>query len=84
MTIDEQEAESRKYSDEVIILLPLASGKCAVFNAARQLQRISNFPPDLFDLEVKPPQYQPRISLPNEAWRKLNKIFNPSYDDIDI
>lgn len=37
MSPDEQEALSRKYSDDVIILLPLGSGQVAVFNAARKL-----------------------------------------------
>ncbi|SRR6266550_2585011 len=38
MTSDEQEALSRKYSDDVILLLPLKSGdRVAVFNNAREL-----------------------------------------------
>ena len=37
MTSDEQEALSRVYSDDIIILLPLRSGRVAVFNSARTL-----------------------------------------------
>lgn len=37
MTPDEQEALSRKYSDDVILLLPLKSGSWAVLNNAREL-----------------------------------------------
>ena len=37
MTPDEQEALSRRYSDDVILLLPLKSGAIAVFNNARTL-----------------------------------------------
>ncbi len=37
MTEDEQEALSRKYSDDVILLLPLESGRIAVLNNAREL-----------------------------------------------
>lgn len=37
MSPDEQEALSRRYGDEVIMLLPLRSGRLAVFNNAREL-----------------------------------------------
>ena len=37
MTPDEQEALSRVYSNDVMILLPLSSGSIAVFNNARTL-----------------------------------------------
>jgi hypothetical protein len=37
MSPDEQEARWRKYSDDVIMLLPLKSGSVAVFNSAREL-----------------------------------------------
>jgi len=37
MTVDEQEALSRKYSDDVILLLPLENGRIAVLNNAREL-----------------------------------------------
>ena len=40
MTSDEMEAESGKYSNRVLILLPLTSGLVAVFNNARQRQAI--------------------------------------------
>ena len=40
MSPNVMEAESRKYSNDVIIVLPLSSGKLAVFNAARQLAGI--------------------------------------------
>jgi hypothetical protein len=55
MTSDEQEAESRKHSNDVVILLSLASGKWAIFNAARKLERIVVFP-DAFDLKVTAPE----------------------------
>jgi hypothetical protein len=34
---DVQEALSRRYSDDIIVLLPLRSGAIGVFNAAREL-----------------------------------------------
>jgi hypothetical protein len=37
MSPDEQEAQSRKYGRDVIVLLPLRSGRVAVLNAAREL-----------------------------------------------
>lgn len=37
MSPDEQEAHSRKYGRDVIILLSLASGRIAILNAAREL-----------------------------------------------
>ena len=37
MTQDEQEALSKKYGTEVVMLLPLKSGKIAIFNSAREL-----------------------------------------------
>jgi hypothetical protein len=37
MTRDEQEALSRKYGNELVLLLPLSSGNVAVFNTAREL-----------------------------------------------
>jgi hypothetical protein len=41
MTTDEQEALSRKYSNDLILLLPLKSGNIAVFNTARELTGIA-------------------------------------------
>jgi hypothetical protein len=71
MTSDEQEAQSRKYSDDVVILLPLSSGKVAVFNNARQLERIVD--PPVTDLSVsithrvttptRRPTFNPEIEL---------------------
>lgn len=71
MTPDEQEALSRKYSDDVIILLPLKSGHVAVFNSARELCGIDDGygfcewddtgyglvfrAPDCFRQPIKPP-----------------------------
>ena len=37
MTVDEQEALSRRYGNEVISFLILRSGNVAVFNSAREL-----------------------------------------------
>lgn len=54
MTDAEIEAESRKYSLDVIIMLPLRDGRWAVFNAARQLQYISINPLSRLH-EVQPP-----------------------------
>jgi hypothetical protein len=34
---DVQEALSRRYSDDIIMLLPLRSGAIAIFNSAREL-----------------------------------------------
>lgn len=40
MTQDEMDAETRKYSNDAAILLRLKSGKIAVFNNSRVLQKI--------------------------------------------
>lgn len=37
MTPDEQEALSRKYSNDIVMLLPVASGRVAVLSFNRQL-----------------------------------------------
>ncbi len=37
MTVDEQEALSRRYENEVVSFLVLRSGNVAVFNSAREL-----------------------------------------------
>jgi hypothetical protein len=37
MSPDEQEARSRRYSNDVIMLLPLQSGSVAIFNRAGDL-----------------------------------------------
>lgn len=37
MTADEQEALSRCYGNDIILILPLTSGRIAVFNNARKL-----------------------------------------------
>lgn len=37
MSPDEQEARSRRYSNDVIMLLPLQSGNIAIFNRAGDL-----------------------------------------------
>ncbi len=44
---DEYEARSNRYSNRVIILLPLSSGNVAVFNSARELTGISSSNPAL-------------------------------------
>lgn len=40
ITPDQQEALSLKYSNQLLLLLPLSSGNIAVFNSARQLTGI--------------------------------------------
>jgi len=40
MEPDEMEAESNKYSDRAVIVLPLQGGRFAVFNNQRRLQAI--------------------------------------------
>ena len=40
MNSEEMEALSRKYSNDVVMLLVLSTGSIAVFNAARELQSI--------------------------------------------
>lgn len=40
MEPNEMEAESGKYSNRAVIILPLHSGKFAIFNNRRQLQAI--------------------------------------------
>jgi hypothetical protein len=40
---DVQEALSRRYSDDIIMLLPLRSGAIGVFNAARELCGFTKF-----------------------------------------
>lgn len=46
MTHAEQEALSRRYSNDVIILLPLHSGAIAIFNNARELCGYANIEGD--------------------------------------
>jgi hypothetical protein len=48
MSPDEQEARWRKYSDDRIILLPLKSGKIAVFNNAAELCGIVELSEDIY------------------------------------
>jgi hypothetical protein len=72
MSPDEQEAKSRRYSNDVVLLLRLASGRVAIFNNARELDRIIEPPP--FDLSVKP--VTPPKSLPSSP------LF--STDDLDL
>lgn len=48
MTPDEQEALSRRYSDDSIIILPLSSGRIAVFNRAFELCGFIDF--DLLEI----------------------------------
>jgi hypothetical protein len=56
MTSEEQEALSRKYSNDVVMLLILRNGSIAVFNAARELQSICRADDlRLHVMEVKPP-----------------------------
>lgn len=42
MTPQELEAESRKYGNDIVMLLKLSDGSFAVFNAARVLQFFSD------------------------------------------
>lgn len=61
-----QEALSRKYSDDVIMLLPLKTGRIAVFNNARELCGIIPFAFDLME-DVKSAWYPPKptkVELP--------------------
>lgn len=67
---DVQEALSRKYSDDVIMLLPLKSHKVAVFNAARDLCGIASILPSWVEVRnvwhpPKPvtPQAKPPVDL---------------------
>lgn len=56
MTDDQQEAESRKYSNDAVVLLKLRSGRIAVFNATLKLDRIIEaFPFDFTVIPVEPP-----------------------------
>lgn len=60
MTSEEQEALSRKYSNEVVMLLRLSSGSIAVFNAARELVSICRSDDLRVHVEaVKPPVTRP-------------------------
>lgn len=70
MTTDEQEALSRKYSDDVILLLPLKSGSWAVFNNARELCGFINARDDIFQNRLSgvwhppaKPAAQPAVDL---------------------
>ncbi len=47
---DEYEARSNRYSNRVIILLPLSSGNVAVFNSTRELTGISSSNPALTEV----------------------------------
>jgi hypothetical protein len=61
MTQDEQEALSKKYGNDVVIMLPLKSGNIAVFNNARELCTIVEDIRDVFD-NWYPPSVTPRIT----------------------
>lgn len=50
---DVQEALSRRYSDDIIMLLPLRSSRLAVFNAARELCGFVPVERDEFWTELK-------------------------------
>jgi hypothetical protein len=74
MSPDEQEARSRRYAHERIVLLPLSSGNIAVFNCAGELCSIEdpywfswNHTHKEFKLELKaqwhPPATRARPSL---------------------
>lgn len=60
MTAEEQEALSRKYSDDVILLLPLSTGSIAVFNNSRTLCGI--IPPSIFSPSD--------LNVLTQVWRK--------------
>jgi hypothetical protein len=49
VTPDEQESLSRKYGNEVVLILPLSSGNIAVFNNARELCGIVENIKDVLD-----------------------------------
>lgn len=51
MTTDELQAESRKYLDTRIILVPLDSGRFAVYNNAAELCAILEHNAWLYDVE---------------------------------
>jgi hypothetical protein len=48
---DKQEALSRKYSNDVVIMLPLSSGNIAIFNNARELFCITTKDHILYSIE---------------------------------
>lgn len=69
MTDDQQEAESRKYGNSVLMVLPLASGRWAVFDAARSLHHIVTAEELLFALCHMPP-------IPSRAPSKMAEPFD--------
>lgn len=68
MTADEQEALSRRYANDVVIILKLASGRFAVFNNARELCSI-------VDLEV---------SWPPSDWRPPKEVKAVDLTDLGL
>jgi hypothetical protein len=75
MTRDEQEALSRKYSNDVMILLPLYSGAIAIFNNARELCGI-----------IEPPFDEWRIGDIQDLWRPpaVRVAHRPTLEDLGL
>jgi hypothetical protein len=61
VTSDEQEALSRKYSNDVLLILPLKSGKIAVFNRAFELCGIANSMDDALGIWYAPASPKPAV-----------------------
>jgi hypothetical protein len=78
---DVQEALSRRYSDDIIMLLPLKSGAIGVLNSARELCGILNDLLDSRDLNITeildmwhPPTAAPTFTKPPVDLEELDLI----------
>jgi len=61
MTPDEQEALSRKHSNDVLLILSLKSGRFAVFNRAFELCGIANSMEDALAIWYAPASPKPAV-----------------------
>lgn len=63
-----QEAESRKYSNDAVVLLPLSGGQWALFNNARQLLAIGSWEYLIAAAAIAPrtvrPTHEPTATIP--------------------
>jgi hypothetical protein len=74
---DVQEALSRRYSDDIVMLLPLRSSRLAVFNAARELCGFLSVERDQHERIMSvwhPPAAAPTLTKPPVDLEELDLI----------
>lgn len=75
MSPDEQEARSRRYCNDVIMLLPLSSGAIAIFNRAGDLCNILEPPFDEWRFSDLINAWHPPASLAARPNPTLEELF---------